>query len=115
MALVAEHALEWRPELIGVARYDASNEENVADIAIVVQDHWQGRGLGSILLNELLGAGEANGIRRFRAHVLADNRRTLAMLSRLTDIEERRRDGPAIILVLTRPQRASQPKGGDGV
>ncbi len=39
------------------------------------------------------------------AHVLADNRRALALLSRVTEIEECRRVGPAIILLLTRLQR----------
>ena len=93
MALVVERDLEWRPEVIGVARYEASEEGETAEVAIVIQDYWQGRGLGCILLNEILWAGEANGIRRFSAHVLADNWRALALLARLTDIEERKTEG----------------------
>jgi N-acetylglutamate synthase-like GNAT family acetyltransferase len=89
MGLVAERALDWRPELIGVARYEPSDEKDTAEVALVVQDYWQGKGLGTILLREILRAGEANGIRAFRAHVLADNNRVLAMLSRLTDIQQR--------------------------
>ncbi len=89
MALVAERDLDWRPELIGVARYEASPGEDTAEVAIVVQDYWQGKGLGTILLTEILRAGEANGLRRFRAHVLADNQRMLALLARLTDVQER--------------------------
>jgi acetyltransferase len=102
MALVAECALEWRPELVGVARYEAPDAEEAAEVAIVIQDYWQGRGLGTILLNEILRAGEANGIRHFRAHVLADNRRALAMLSQLTDIKERRTERGITSLLLAR-------------
>jgi RimJ/RimL family protein N-acetyltransferase len=89
LALVAERDLDWRPELIGVVRYDASAEDT-AEVAIVVQDYWQGKGLGRLLLEEILRAGEANGIRRFSADVLADNDRVLRMLPRVADIQERK-------------------------
>src|SRR6266436_1852537 len=64
MGLMAERALDWRPELIGVARYEPY-EKDTAEVALVVQGYWQGKGLGSILLKEILRAGEANGIRAF--------------------------------------------------
>jgi acetyltransferase len=101
-ALVAERDLEWRPELIGVARYEPTEREDTAEVALVVQDYWHGRGLGGILLEEILRAGEANGIRRFRAHVLADNHRTLALLARVTDVQEQRTEQGAVELVFTR-------------
>jgi L-amino acid N-acyltransferase YncA len=59
------------------------------EVALVVQDAWQGRGLGSVLFRELLAAAEANGIRQFRAWVLADNRRMLALIARLGDVQRR--------------------------
>jgi RimJ/RimL family protein N-acetyltransferase len=104
MALVAERDLEWRPELIGVARYEPSGEKGTAEVAIVVQDYWQGKGLGTSLLNEILRAGEANGIRRFRAYVLADNDRMLAMLSRLTDVQQRTTE-QGVVEILFTPRR----------
>lgn len=110
MALVAEVDWDWRPELVGVARYDASEEEgDTAEVAIVIQDYWQGRGLGPIMLNEILRAGEAQGLRRFRAHVLADNRRMLAMLSRVTHIKERTTEGGETTLLVT--ARPAPPAG----
>jgi RimJ/RimL family protein N-acetyltransferase len=102
MALVVERDLDWRPELIGVARYEPLDDEDCAEIAIVVQDYWQGKGLGTLLLKEILGAGEANGIRRFRAYVLADNHRMLAMLSRSTDIQQRKIEQGVVDILFTR-------------
>ncbi len=88
MALVAERSLEWRPELIGVARYEPSGEEDTAEVALVVQDYWQGKGLGTILLQDILRAAEANDIRRFCAQVLADNGRMLRLLAAQTHITQ---------------------------
>ncbi len=101
MALVAERDLDWRPELIGVARYEPSEEQDTAEVAIVVQDYWQGKGLGTILLDDILRAGEASGIRRFRAYALADNHRMLAMLSRLTDIQQRKIEQGVVEILFT--------------
>ena len=118
LALVAERDLDWRPELIGVARYEPSAGKDTAEVALVVQDYWQGRGLGTILLNEILGAGEAMGIRRFRAYALADNHRMLAMLSRLTDVQQRKIEQGVVEILFTRrlpPASSMSPSmGGAG-
>src|SRR2546422_9599309 len=89
MALVAEVDTGQEPQLIGVARYGPSDEETIADIALVVEDGRQGLGLGPILLEEILRAGEQRGIRRFSADVLTENRRALRLLARYTDITQR--------------------------
>ena len=75
--------------LIAVARYEPAQEPGVVEVAFVVQDDWQGRGLGTRLLADLLEAARANGIERFRAWVLADNRRMLDLLARFTDVTHR--------------------------
>jgi RimJ/RimL family protein N-acetyltransferase len=76
-------------QLIAVARYDYDDKANEAEIALVVQDRWQGKGLGTILMSDLLDYAEAKGIRRFRAYVLAENYRMLDLLERTTQILER--------------------------
>lgn len=88
LALVVEDPAAG--ELVAVARYEPSGEPGVAEVAFVVQDAWQGKGLGRLLLRELLTAAEARGIPRFRAYVLADNYRMLHLLSRDTRILQRR-------------------------
>ena len=90
LALVIETPGPDGPELVAVARYEPTREPEVAEVAFVVQDAWQGKGLGRLLLRELLAAAGTRGIRRFRAYVLADNVRMLRLLSRHTRILERR-------------------------
>jgi len=79
----------------------------------VIQDGWQNRGLGTLMLDALLAAAEARGIRRFRAYVLASNTRMLDLLVRFTDVAERRTDsGVTELLVARRPRSA--PRQGRG-
>jgi RimJ/RimL family protein N-acetyltransferase len=100
-ALVAEEQTDRPPALVGVARYEPLPEPGTVELAVVVQDSWQGQGLGTLLLRELLQAAELNGIRRFRAYVLADNRRMLHVLRRHARVLAQRRDGSVIELTLT--------------
>jgi acetyl coenzyme A synthetase (ADP forming)-like protein len=69
LALVAEHA----DELIGVARYDRVPGTGDAEVAFVVSDAHQGRGLGTLLLEHLAAAARNRGIARFVADTLVSN------------------------------------------
>jgi len=89
MALVAEVDGDRGPELIGVARYGPSDDGTTADIDLVVADDWQGLGLGSLLLEEILRAGEQRGVHEFSADVLTENYRVLRLLARRTAITRR--------------------------
>lgn len=89
LALVAEHGPAEAPALVGVARYEPTEREDTAEVAFVIQDGWQNRGLGTRLLDELLAAAEARGIRRFRAYVLATNSRMIDLLNRFTEVQTR--------------------------
>ena len=73
MAFVAD----YRGSLIAVARYDRIPGNPVAEVAFLVDDAHQGRGLGSIMLEQLAAFAKTNGITRFVADTLADNTRML--------------------------------------
>lgn len=66
-ALVAEFETVSGFDLIAVGRYEPTGEPDTAGVALVVQDGWQQRDLGTLLFHEVLGAATARGIRRFRA------------------------------------------------
>jgi RimJ/RimL family protein N-acetyltransferase len=102
LALVAEHDVDGVPELVGVGRYEPTDAPDTAEVAFVVQDGWQDRGLGTVLFREILAAGVARGVRRFRAWVLADNRRMLDLIVRYGAVEQRRTEQGVTELVFTR-------------
>jgi acyl-CoA synthetase (NDP forming)/RimJ/RimL family protein N-acetyltransferase len=60
-------------DVIAVGRFDRLDEQDAAEVAFVVEDEHQGRGLGSILLEHLAAAARERGLRRFVAEVLAEN------------------------------------------
>jgi acyl-CoA synthetase (NDP forming)/RimJ/RimL family protein N-acetyltransferase len=65
-----------RGELVAVARYDRIDDRD-AEVAFVVRDDHQGRGLGSVMLEHLAAAARERGVERFVAEVLPNNRRML--------------------------------------
>ena len=87
LALVAEVDRPEGPRVVGVARYEPGEQEGRAEVAVVVEDAWQGRGIGRRLLTELLAEAQARGIRRFHADVLADNQRMLALIRQVGEVE----------------------------
>ena len=63
-------------DLIGVARYETVRD-GVAEVAFVIEDAHQGRGLGPLMLEHLAAAARERGITSFEADVLPSNRRML--------------------------------------
>ena len=62
-------------QLIGVGRYDRYPGTTDAEVAFLVEDAHQGRGLGSVLLEHLAAAARERGITAFVAEVLTQNGR----------------------------------------
>lgn len=103
LALVAEHDGPHGPELVAVGRYEPTDREDTVEVAFVVQDGWQNRGLGTILFQRVIEAAVARGIRRFVAFVLADNPRMLDLIRRFTVVEQRRTEQGVVEIVFTPP------------
>ena len=59
-------------KMIAVGRYDVV-ESGRAEVAFLVEDQHQGRGIGQLLLEHLAQAGRERGVDRFVADVLPDN------------------------------------------
>ena len=73
LALVAEEA----SGIVAVSRYDRQPGSDEAEVAFVVDDAWQGHGLGPILLQQLADAARSRGVRWFVADTLSENFRML--------------------------------------
>ena len=74
-------------EGLGVARYVRSTKRpDVAEVAVTVIDDWQGRGLGTLLLEALSARAREEGIKRFTALMLATNEEMMDMLKRLDPV-----------------------------
>ncbi|PLP99695.1 GNAT family N-acetyltransferase [Cupriavidus pauculus] len=56
------------------------NTENVAELAVVVADDWQGQGLGRRLIQRLQQIARASQLQGMRGDVLSENRRMLAIM-----------------------------------
>lgn len=67
-------------DIVGVARFDRVPGSDDAEAAVVVDDAWQNRGVGSALLGRLAERASTLGVQRFVADVLARNRRMLRLL-----------------------------------
>ncbi|MCY0896664.1 MAG: GNAT family N-acetyltransferase [Alicyclobacillaceae bacterium] len=61
---------------IAIGNY-MGTDDGVAEVAFLVRDDSQGRGIGSLLLAHLAEAAWLNGIRVLEAHILRDNYRML--------------------------------------
>ena len=72
---------EQTGEGIGVARYVRDPDHpDVAEVAVTVIDDWQGRGLGTLLLEVISARARQEGITRFTALMLAANKEMMDLL-----------------------------------
>jgi L-amino acid N-acyltransferase YncA len=80
-AMVASYA----GEIIGIARYDSNPVGQQAEFGIVIEDAWQARGLGKLLLSQLITEARRQHITSFTAIILGENRPALRLVSSLFD------------------------------
>jgi RimJ/RimL family protein N-acetyltransferase len=102
LALVAEDESPAGPLLRAVARYEPGDAPGTTEIAMVVEDGWQNRGLGRVMLDALLAAAETRDRRRFTADVLAENQPMLRLLSHLAEIRHRHLDHGVVTIEFER-------------
>jgi acetyltransferase len=84
MALVAEREnADGVRELLGIGRLTRVHGTNEAEMAVLVSDDFQGRGLGTELLRRLLEVGRQEKVERITADILAENRSMQRICERL--------------------------------
>jgi acetate---CoA ligase (ADP-forming) len=67
--------------IVGIANYVRLRDPAVAEAAFVVADEEQGRGIGTRLLEQLAERAAENGVSRFVAEVMAENRQMLGVFT----------------------------------
>lgn len=99
VALIAVLLDDWtRP--VAVARYvRLSDDPTTAEVAVTVDDDYQGRGIGRRLGLLLADEARANGIERFSAEILGDNIPALRLMRTISDRLAEEPSGPARALV----------------
>lgn len=65
-----------REVIVGVGRFDKIDATS-AEVAFNISDHFQGRGVGSVLLEHLAMIGQEVGVATFTAEVLPQNRKMI--------------------------------------
>ena len=79
-----------REMIVGMAQYFIDEKTHTAEVAFVVRDDHQSRGIGLELLRYITLLAKRNGLHGFTAEVLMDNRPMLLLFEKMGFIVERR-------------------------
>ena len=83
MAIVAEMEENGKKKMIGVARLIMDQDLRSGEVAVLVQDRFQGKGLGTKFVEMLIGIARERGLEDIRADVLTGNAKMLNVFRRL--------------------------------
>ena len=85
------------PVPVAIARCIREAEDpETAEVAVIVADEWQGRGVGRLLLGCLAERSRAVGICRWKAVMLAENDAARRLLEGIGPLVSRRTEGPGV-------------------
>ncbi len=88
-------AVNWRGDIVGLGNVfpDRPDDTATAEIAVIVEDAWQGRGLGGRMLEHLVELARRQGFDEVLALVLASNGGMVRLLERM-DLDWTRSSDP---------------------
>jgi RimJ/RimL family protein N-acetyltransferase len=99
-------------DAVGVARY-VRGEGTSAEAAVTVADDWQGRGLGTAMTSLLAGRALEEGIDRFTAMLLAENKEMIALLESVGHVTVTGREAGTLNVEV--PLESDRPGAGKGL
>ena len=79
MAIVGVVPTPDGEEIVALAQYFLDPQTGAAEVAFLVQDEWQDRGMGTFLMDYLAQIARQRGVKRFYAKVLPDNKPMLSI------------------------------------
>ena len=83
IALVAMAETAGAEKMLGVARVMASPDPKKTEFAVVLEDNWQGKGIGAELLKQCLDISRERGVEKVCGTVRAENTQMLALGKKL--------------------------------
>ncbi|QLI82360.1 bifunctional acetate--CoA ligase family protein/GNAT family N-acetyltransferase [Chitinibacter fontanus] len=83
MAIVATVETGGGEMIIGVARFTANPDRDSCEFAVVIDDRWQGKGLGVRLMDALFNAARDMNLKVIEGEVLSSNKTMLAFMKHL--------------------------------
>ena len=91
---IVEDLEREKETVVGVGQYSLNRDMHTAEVALVVSDDHQEKGIGSELLHYLTYLCKRQGLLGFSAEVLSRNRSMLSLFEKMGfDIEKRREEG----------------------
>ncbi|MBI5634265.1 MAG: GNAT family N-acetyltransferase [Nitrospirae bacterium] len=90
MVILAILERDGMESIVGVAQYYIDKKNHTAEVAFVVRDDQQSKGIGRELLGYITLLAKRNGLHGFTAEVLMDNRAMLMLFENMGFIIERR-------------------------
>ena len=106
-------ALDESGEGVGDARYVRDNARpDTAEVAVTVVDGWQGRGLGTLLLQAISVRARDEGVRTLTAFMLASNHDMMELFEHLGPVRIVERAGGTVEIEVAIPPDAAAPRTG---
>ena len=110
MAFVAIDTADEQHEIRGIARYIRNPDGRTAEFGVIVEDAWQGKGLGQVLMQALEDTARARGLTELIGLVLKDNDGMDGMMRHRGYVPHRDEDDPGILRYI-KPLAEDTPAG----
>lgn len=79
MALMAFLQYQGYEKMIGIARFIGDTNPRIVEFAVMIEDGWQGKGIGAELMKRLIRIARQRGVDNIWGTVLAENTQMLAL------------------------------------
>jgi GNAT superfamily N-acetyltransferase len=83
VTVVAVDASEGDDIVVSAAKFHINHETGFAEFSMVVQDSWQGEGVGTMILDYLIGIARDMGVKGFEAFVISENQGMIKLIHHL--------------------------------
>jgi len=99
MALIATTSISDTEVEIAVGRYAANPDGESCEFALVVDDKWQNKGIGTEIMRDLIKVARKKGFRKMNGEILKDNGKMVQFIKHLGFITKTDQNDPGLVWV----------------